>query len=87
MPPKNWKWPGRADDPVGDVFPPDHIREYTEKSLQNLGTDSLDLQQLHVWSDAWADDEGWQRAVDDLKRRAHQGLRHQRQPLGAGERA
>ena len=30
--------------------------------------DSVDLQQLHVWSDAWADDERWQRAVDDLKR-------------------
>ena len=26
------------------------------------------MQQLHVWSDAWADDEGWKRAVDDLKR-------------------
>ena len=67
VPPKNWKWPGRATTPVSEVFPPDHIREYTEKSLQNLGVDSLDLQQLHVWSDAWADDEGWQRAVSDLK--------------------
>jgi aryl-alcohol dehydrogenase-like predicted oxidoreductase len=67
VPPKNLKWPGRATTPVSDVFPPDHIREYTEKSLQNLGVDSLDLQQLHVWSDAWADDEGWQRAVSDLK--------------------
>ena len=67
VPPKNWKWPGRATTPVSDVFPADHIREYTEKSLLNLGVDSLDLQQLHVWSDAWADDEGWQRAVSDLK--------------------
>ena len=67
VPPKNWKWPGLARTPVRDVFPPDHIREYTEKSLENLGVNSLDLQQLHVWSDAWADDEGWQRAVSDLK--------------------
>ena len=40
----------------------------TEKSLANLGTSSVDLQQLHVWSDAWVGDEGWQRAADDLKR-------------------
>ena len=42
--------------------------EMTEKSLENLGLDCVDLQQLHVWTDAWADDERWQRAVDDLKR-------------------
>jgi aryl-alcohol dehydrogenase-like predicted oxidoreductase len=68
VPPKNWQWPGRAETPVNDTFPADHIREFTEKSLENLGTDAIDLQQLHVWSDAWAHDEGWQRAVGDLKR-------------------
>jgi len=68
VPPKNFKWPGRAETPIADVFPPDHIREYTEKSLVNLGASTIDLQQLHVWSDAWADDEGWKRAVEDLKR-------------------
>jgi aryl-alcohol dehydrogenase-like predicted oxidoreductase len=68
IPPKNMKWPGKAEYPVGEAFPPAHIREYTEKSLQNLGVDTIDLQQFHVWSDAWATDEGWQRAVDDLKR-------------------
>jgi len=68
VPPKNFRWPGRAETPIADVFPPDHIREYTEKSLVNLGASTIDLQQLHVWSDAWADDEGWKRAVEDLKR-------------------
>jgi len=67
VPPKNWKWPGRAETPIADVFPADYIRELTEKSLANIGTDSLDLQQLHVWSDAWVADEGWKRAVQDLK--------------------
>jgi len=67
IPPKDWKWPGRAESPIADVFPADHIREFTEKSLENLGASRIDLQQLHVWSDAWAADEGWQRAVDDLK--------------------
>ena len=70
VPPKNRVWPGKAETPIGDVFPPDHIREYTEKSLRNLGLDTLDLQQLHVWSDAWADDDGWKRAVDDLSARS-----------------
>jgi aryl-alcohol dehydrogenase-like predicted oxidoreductase len=69
VPPMNWKWPGRAETPIADVFPPTHIIEMTEKSLKNLGTDNLDLQQLHVWSDAWAGDAGWQRAAEDLKRR------------------
>jgi aryl-alcohol dehydrogenase-like predicted oxidoreductase len=68
IPPKNMRWPGKADYPVADTFPPDHIRAFTEKSLENLGMQTVDLQQLHVWSDAWAVDRSWQRAVDDLKR-------------------
>ena len=68
IPPKNMKWPGKAEYPVQDVYPASHIRDYTEKSLANLGVNTIDLQQFHVWSDAWAEDEGWQRAVDDLKR-------------------
>jgi len=68
IPPKNMKWPGKAEYPIADTYPPSHIREYTEKSLQNLGLETVDLQQFHVWNDAWVADEGWQRAVDDLKR-------------------
>lgn len=71
IPPKNRKWPSRRGFPLEDVFPPDYIIEYTEKSLENLGVDSIDLMQFHVWEDDWADDERWQRAVEDLKR---QGL-------------
>jgi aryl-alcohol dehydrogenase-like predicted oxidoreductase len=41
----------------------------TETSARNLGVDRIDLLQLHVRSDAWAADGGWQRAVEDLKRR------------------
>jgi aryl-alcohol dehydrogenase-like predicted oxidoreductase len=67
IPPKNLKWPGKAETPIADVFPPDHIRAYTETSLKNLGVGTIDLQQLHVWSDAWAADAGWQRAVRELK--------------------
>ena len=69
VPPKNLKWPGRAEYAAADVFPADHIIEYTEKSLANLGVPQLDLQQLHVWSDAWVDDPGWRRAAVELKER------------------
>ena len=68
IPPKNGKWPGSASDSLMDVFPPDHIRGSTETSLRHLGVDCLDLQQFHVWSDAWVDDDRWKRAVEDLKR-------------------
>lgn len=68
IPPKNLKWPSQPNFALDDTFPPDHIREYTEKSLHNLGLDHIDLMQFHVWEDAWASDERWQRAVDDLKR-------------------
>jgi aryl-alcohol dehydrogenase-like predicted oxidoreductase len=68
IPPKNFTWPSRRGFRLEDVFPADHIREYTEKSLENLGGAGIDLIQFHVWEDEWADDERWQRAVDDLKR-------------------
>ena len=32
-----------------------------------MKVDSLDLVQFHVWQDAWADDEGWQRAAEDVR--------------------
>jgi aryl-alcohol dehydrogenase-like predicted oxidoreductase len=68
VPPKNFTWPSRRGFRLDDCFPPDHIREYAEKSLANLGLSRIDLLQFHVWEDAWAGDERWQRAVDDLKR-------------------
>lgn len=67
IPPKNGKWPALASYALEDVFPADYIRECTETSLANLQLSSVDLQQFHVWSDAWADDDRWQRAVTDLK--------------------
>jgi aryl-alcohol dehydrogenase-like predicted oxidoreductase len=67
IPPKNRKWPARPEYPLEDVFPADHIREYTERSLRNIGVEKLDLQQLHVWSDTWAGDDRWQKAVSALK--------------------
>jgi aryl-alcohol dehydrogenase-like predicted oxidoreductase len=68
IPPKNRVWPAPAHAPLGECFPASHIREYTERTLTNLGLPRLDLMQFHVWQDSWASDPEWQRAVADLKR-------------------
>ena len=68
IPPKNRQWPSKRGFTLDDVFPPDYIREYAERSLTNLGVSAIDLLQFHVWEDAWADDARWQRAMDDLRR-------------------
>jgi aryl-alcohol dehydrogenase-like predicted oxidoreductase len=67
IPPKTMIWPSHRGDPIEESFPADHIREYVEKSLENLGRDTIDLIQFHVWEDDWADDDRWQRTIDDLK--------------------
>ena len=67
IPPRNGKWPATAEMRLDDTFPRDHIREYAEKSLENIGVGTLDLLQFHTWHDTWADDDRWQRAVESLK--------------------
>jgi len=67
IPPGNLKWPALDEYALDDVFSADHIRRSTETSLKNLGLASVDLQQFHVWSDTWASDTRWQRAVAHLK--------------------
>jgi aryl-alcohol dehydrogenase-like predicted oxidoreductase len=66
IPPKNFKWPSKSHFKLEDCFPYEHIIKYTERSLKNLGVECIDLQQFHVWEDAWADNEDWQRAVEQL---------------------
>jgi aryl-alcohol dehydrogenase-like predicted oxidoreductase len=67
IPPKNMAWPAAAGVPVSEVYPSDHIRDFTERSLANLGIQTIDLQQFHVWNDQWAGDPSWQRAILTLK--------------------
>jgi aryl-alcohol dehydrogenase-like predicted oxidoreductase len=68
IPPKNRRWPALPEARLGEVFPAEHVREYAERSAKNLGVGCIDLLQFHVWNDAWARDERWQRAVEELKR-------------------
>ncbi len=68
IPPKNFTWPSRRGFTLDDCFPPQHIVEYTEKSLKNLGVETIDLQQFHVWEDSWATDDRWQNTIEKLKK-------------------
>jgi aryl-alcohol dehydrogenase-like predicted oxidoreductase len=67
IPPKNRIWPATRDTPINDVFPYDYIIQCTEESLNNLGVEQIDLQQFHVWTDAWTKTQDWRRAIEDLK--------------------
>jgi aryl-alcohol dehydrogenase-like predicted oxidoreductase len=66
IPPKNRQWPSKPEFKLEEVFPADYIVEYTEKSLKNLQTDSIDLMQFHVWEDTWADNDEWKNAISKL---------------------
>lgn len=66
IPPKNRKWPSKPSFTLEEVFPSDYIIEYTEKSLKNLGVETIDLQQFHVWEDSWAQQDEWQETIAKL---------------------
>lgn len=62
-PPQNMEWPARRTTALLTAFPPAWIVSCTERSLRNLRTDSLDLQQFHVWYDSWLRDPAWEGEV------------------------
>jgi aryl-alcohol dehydrogenase-like predicted oxidoreductase len=68
IPPKNRRWPARRDTPAGEVYPGDYVRACTEESLRNLGVETIDLQQLHVWTDEFLSQGDWREAVERLKK-------------------
>lgn len=67
VPPKNRRWPSRREFSLDDCFPPEYIVEYVDKSLANVGIDTLDLVQFHTWEDKWLDDARLPRAVENLR--------------------
>jgi len=67
VPPKNFRWPVKDSDPLSATFPAGWIIQCTEKSLRNLGTDYLDVQQLHAWTDAYLEQTEWLEALQKLK--------------------
>ena len=75
VPPQNKRWP--ASGRLGEAFPRQYIIQCAETSLRNLGVETLDLLQLHVWSPSWIQDDQWFEALSELKEEgkvAHFGI-------------
>ena len=67
IPPKNRRWPALRDVSVSEVYPADYIRASTEQSLRNLGLETIDLQQFHVWTDEFLSQGDWKDEILRLK--------------------
>jgi aryl-alcohol dehydrogenase-like predicted oxidoreductase len=67
IPPKNMTWPAPDGIDPEEAFPADWVRSCTERSLRNLGLDTIDVQQFHVWSDEWVGRGSWLEGVEQLK--------------------
>jgi aryl-alcohol dehydrogenase-like predicted oxidoreductase len=68
VPPMNQIWPAQPGIGIEKVFPYHYIIQSTETSLKNLGIETIDLQQLHVWNPEWIERDEWRRAFEDLKK-------------------
>jgi aryl-alcohol dehydrogenase-like predicted oxidoreductase len=68
IPPKNLRWPSRREFTLQDCYPPQHIEEYVNLSLENIAAESIDLIQFHTWEDSWLEDDRWAKKMDELRR-------------------
>ncbi len=67
VPPKNRRWPALKEFSLDDCYPPDYVFEYVDKSLKNLGAETLDLIQYHTWDDGWLDDPRTRQTIEKLR--------------------
>jgi aryl-alcohol dehydrogenase-like predicted oxidoreductase len=68
IPPKNRRWPSRREFTLDESYPPDYIEEYLNKSLKNIGIETLDLIQFHTWEDGWLEDARLLRAIEEHRK-------------------
>ena len=68
IPPKNRRWPSRREFTLEDCFPPAYVEDYIEKSLENLGVETIDVMQFHTWEDRWLNDERLPRSIEKMKK-------------------
>jgi aryl-alcohol dehydrogenase-like predicted oxidoreductase len=65
VPPKNRVWP--ASGSIREVFPKQYVLDSLDETLRNLGRESVDLYQFHVWTDDWANNDEWIETVNQMK--------------------
>lgn len=65
--PANWEWPAKDTTAADDAFSAEHVIARTEESLRNLGVETIDVQQFHVWSDSWVGQGTWIDGIERLK--------------------
>lgn len=68
IPPKNREWPSKREFTLEDCFPPEYIEEHVQRSLLNIGVETIDLIQFHTWEDSWLEDDRWVKKMDDLRK-------------------
>ena len=67
VPPRNRQWPSKREYTLDESYPPEYVFEYVDKSLRNIGTDTLDVIQYHTWEDQWLGDERTARTIEKLR--------------------
>jgi aryl-alcohol dehydrogenase-like predicted oxidoreductase len=67
VPPKNRIWPAQPGSKFSDLFPRKYVLTCLEQTLKNLGRDTVDLYQFHVWNDEWAKQQEWQSLVHEIR--------------------
>ena len=67
IPPLNLKWPASPKDPYNKVFPAEHVFRYANRIQEKLGVQCIDLLQLHVWDDGWAEEKEFRETALRLK--------------------
>ena len=67
IPPKNRMWPARDGVDPDEAFPAEWIRRCTERSLSNLGMDTIDVMQFHVWNDEWVGRGSWLEGIQTMR--------------------
>jgi aryl-alcohol dehydrogenase-like predicted oxidoreductase len=67
IPPQTERWPVKPADPIETTFSAEWIIRCTEQTLRNLGSDYVDVQQLHAWTDAYTNRSEWLEGFLKLK--------------------
>jgi aryl-alcohol dehydrogenase-like predicted oxidoreductase len=68
VPPKNLTWPAKPGTPLAQAFPKSYVLRCLDQSLHDLGRESIEIYQFHVWSDEWATQPEWLETVREMRK-------------------